>query len=159
MRELIHKMISRVTEFDGDYYALYNLKNIGNKKVRAYIIERDVDLKIFTDLGVLKIHVDAGFRFDGRSGPRLIDWYAPNLGNIYERLAWFSHDVNGYASCLDFKSTNNLLKIWLRDMADYSKFKSWTIEKAVSIDKSWFGVPDENDKWRCNLGKYKVEWL
>lgn len=157
MTELLHRMPKRILDWTGSYMSLYDLKK---KKIadRVYRLDDDIDLKITTDLGILRLHFDKGFEFDGRSGPSIIDWYVPNLGSIFERLAWLTHDGNGYATCLDFESTNRLLKIWLKDVADYSNFKASVIEKAVSLSKSWFGVPDENDKWHKNLGKFKITW-
>ena len=50
------------------------------------------------------------------------------------------------------------LKLWLRDMAAYSSFKSEVIRKAVSLSKSWYGVPTPDDPWFCNVNKVMTEW-
>lgn len=154
--DLLNRKVKKILDFRGDYGILNDIQK--NKK-RLYTLDLGTDFRVITDIGTLHIKTEPGFQFDGRSGPSIIDWYAPNLGTIYERLGWFMHDVLGYATCLDFNSTNNFLKVWLRCEADYSKIKSGLIELAVSLDTDWFGVPHGNDPWRCNLGKYEATWI
>lgn len=155
---LIHAMPSHILDWKGEYQTLYSLELCKIAK-RRYRLKAPVELEVKTDVGVLYSKFDAGFEFDGRSGPGIIDWYAPNLGTIFERIAWLNHDGCAYATSLDFKSTNRLLSIWLRDEACYSSLKSKIIETAVSLSKSWFGVPDKDDPWYCNLGKFNLEFI
>ena len=146
-----------VYDITGCFQHLYDLEKY---KVadRRYQLQETVIIKVITDLGKLIAEFYPKFEFDGRSGPGIVDWYVPNLGTIEERLAWLIHDGCGYATCLDFKSTNHLLKLILRDQVGYSRFKSSIIETAVSLSKSWYGVPDEKDPWYCNLGKFNLKW-
>lgn len=157
MIELVHALPSHILDWKGNYQGLYSLElcKVAN---RRYRLKSPIDLEIITDVGTLYSHYDAGFEFDGRSGPKIVDWYAPNLGTIFERIGWLTHDGCGYATCLDFKSTNRLLRVWLRDEACYRPCKAKIIETAVSLSKSWYGVPDPNDTWYCNLGKFNLEF-
>lgn len=151
------KLIKHIKNWTGNYQAIFEIEN---HKVadRRYKLPDAIDLRVETDLGTLFAHFDKGFEFDGRSGPKIVDWYAPNLGTVFERLAWLLHDGLGYATCLDFKSTNRFLSVWLRDEACYNRIKSSVIETAVSLSKSWYGYPDEKDTWYCNIGKFNLIW-
>ena len=125
---------------------------------RIYQLARPVEYVITTDAGWLSVKTKTGFLFDGRSGPSLIDWYAPNLGTLEERVAWHMHDCLGYAQSLNFTDTNLMLKYWLRDMCCYSKAKSEIIRLAVSISDSWYGVPKPGERWYYNIPLVKTEW-
>jgi len=156
---LVHALPNHILDWDGEYQELYFLTNPDRKiSDRRYRLKFPIELEVKTDVGTLISRYKAGFEFDGRSGPKLIDWYVPNLGSIFERIGWLNHDGCGYATCLDFKSTNRLLQVWLRDEAGYSSLKSGLIKNAVSISKSWYGVPDPTDTWYCNIDKVDLEW-
>lgn len=86
-------------------------------------------------------------------GPSILDWYAPNLGTLAERMAWFAHDCNGYGLDLNFADTNVLLYTMLRDLAKYRVTKATTIQLAVSLSKGWYGTPKPNDWCYKNIGK------
>ena len=101
----------------------------------------------------------AGFEFDGRSGPKIVDWYTPNLGTLAEILCWLAHDCNGYGQDLDFTDTNLLLFVMLRDLAKYRTSKAAVIQLAVSVSKSWYGTPKENEWCYKNLGKVSTMWV
>lgn len=128
-----------------------------NKK-RRYSLIRPVELRVVTDVGMLIARTEPGFQFDGRSGPAILDWYVPNLGTFEERAGWWLHDCLGYGQSLSFSDTNLFLKLWLRDMAAYSSFKSELIRKAVGLSRSWYGVPTPDDPWFCNVNKVMTEW-
>ena len=134
------------------------LFDIKLNKQRRYSLIRPVELRVVTDVGLLIARTEPGFQFDGRSGPAILDWYVPNLGTFEERAAWWLHDCLGYGQSLSFYDTNLFLKLWLRDMAAYSSFKSEIIRKAVSLSKSWYGVPTPDDPWFCNVNKVMTEW-
>lgn len=135
------------------------LFDIKLNKQRRYSLIRPVELRVVTDVGMLIARTEPGFQFDGRSGPAILDWYVPNLGTFEERAAWWLHDCLGYGQSLSFYDTNLFLKLWLRDMAAYSSFKSEIIRKAVSLSKSWYGFPySADDPWHCNVGKVHTEW-
>lgn len=126
---------------------------------RMYSLDSPVCIAIYTTQGTLNIGLSAPFMFDGRSGSPLLDWYAPNLGTIEERLAWLVHDVNGYAKCLSFKDTNTLLFAMLRDLCHYRKTKAAAIRYAVSLSKGWYGKPEPTDKYFVNYDKIQVKWV
>ena len=123
---------------------------------RRYILPCVVDYEVNFDNGVLHVRTEKGFKFDGRSGPRILDWFAPNLGTLNERLAWHMHDALGYAQSLSFVQTNYALKFVLRDIAAYSNLKSEIIRRAVSLSNSWYGFPKLYDEWYCNVGKVRT---
>jgi hypothetical protein len=128
-------------------------ENLRQNKSRRYLLPSKVNLEIHTNYGWLLVVTDPGFIFDGRSGPKIIDWYAPNLGTLEEKICWFVHDCNGYGLDLNFEDTNILLYAMLRDLACYRKPKANVIQLAVSLSKSWYGEPSEGDWCRANVGK------
>lgn len=126
---------------------------------RRYPLRHPIYMIAECDTGRLLARSEAGFIFDGRSGPPLIDRFVPNLGNIDERAAWLFHDMLAYGGSLNFKDTNRFLRCFLRDQAGYGSFKAWLIEQAVSIDNSWYGEPAEDDWCHCNIGKVSTIWI
>ena len=72
------------------------LENIVQNDMRRYPLFDPVNMIIRTNQGSLHIVTAPGFVFDGRSGPKIVDWYAPNLGTLEERICWLVHDGNGY---------------------------------------------------------------
>lgn len=124
---------------------------------RRYPLEAGVRLSVVTNQGTLHVQTAPGFVFDGRSGPKIVDWYAPNLGNIYEKVSWLVHDCNGYGQDLSFKDTNVLLYAMLRDLAEYRPSKCAVIQLAVSLSDSWYGEPKE-DEW-CYANRHLVSTL
>ena len=95
------------------------LEGLNVNKSRRYALDGIVEGHVYTTQGVLYFKTEAGFIFDGRSGPKLIDWYVPNLGSFEERLSWYLHDLLGYAQSLNFKDTNLMLFVLLRNLAKY----------------------------------------
>lgn len=135
------------------------LESVVENDFRRYPLDVEMNLVIYTNQGNLNIVTAPGFIFDGRSGPKIVDWYAPNLGTLEERLAWFVHDCNGYGLDLSFADTNVLLFAMLRDLARYRNAKAGVIQLAVSLSKSWYGEPKEGDWCRCNIGKVRTCWI
>ena len=131
-------------------------ENLRQNKNRRYTSPDRVRLDVVTNQGRLHIETAPGFVFDGRSGPRIIDWYAPNLGTLEEKVCWFAHDCNGYGLDLSFEDTNVLLNAMLRDLAHYRTAKANVIELAVSLSKSWYGEPEPGDWCSANIGKVKT---
>lgn len=130
-----------------------------SSKNRRYCVKDAVYAIIATDIGALHVKTMPAFWFDGRSGGPRLDFYAPNLGSIEERVAWYMHDCLGYGGSLDFKSTNRILKLFLRDACHYRPSKAWLIETAVSLDKSWFGTPKSGDWCSINIGMVNTMWI
>lgn len=126
---------------------------------RRYNLQGEVSADFAFDDGVLRVETAPGFLFDGRSGPFIIDWYAPNLGSLDERALWWMHDCLGYGQSLDFWHTNRALRLGLRDQAGYNPAKAWTIERAVSISKSWYGTPKPDDWCYNNITKVSTLWI
>lgn len=134
------------------------LLGLAENKYRLYFLHKPVEYEVRFDSGILHVRTEAGFEFDGRSGPAIIDWFAPNLGSLMEKLAWHMHDSLAYAQSLGFKDTNYALKFVLRDLAGYSKFKSEVIRRAVSLSKDWYGFPVPQDRWFVNADKVDTKF-
>lgn len=128
-----------------------------NKK-RHYLFDDAVEGYIYTSQGILHFRSEPGFECDMRSGPKIVDWYVPNLGTIEERLCWLVHDLNGYGLDLCFKDTNLLLFAMLRDMAKYYYPKAKLVQGAVSLSDSWYGNPKPDEWCYKNVGKVSTEW-
>ena len=154
---MLHKATLRILGYDflEGREALQSLKQ---NKSRRYTLKEAVTLVIYTDQGTLRVATEPSFIFDGRSGPKIVDWYVPNLGSLEERMCWYVHDCNGYGLGLDFKDTNTLLYAMLRDLAKYRPSKAGLIQLAVGVSKSWYGVPGESDWCYGNLGKVSTVW-
>lgn len=137
-------------------FELEELKHPAN--FRRYFLGGPVEYEVHTDSGTLRVRTESNFIFDGRSGPSIVDLYAPNLGSLEERVAWHMHDCLGYAQSLDFRDTNLMLKYFLRDICGYRRTKAELIRIAVSLSKSWYGFPEPGDEWFNNVGKVLTEW-
>lgn len=135
------------------------LESLRVNSKRHYILNEPVAFDIYTTQGTLHVVTAAGFEFDGRSGPKIVDWYTPNLGTLAEILCWLAHDCNGYGQDLDFTDTNLLLFVMLRDLAKYRTSKAAVIQFAVSLSKSWYGTPKENEWCYKNIGKVSTTWI
>ncbi|WP_405326056.1 hypothetical protein [Fibrobacter sp.] len=135
------------------------LESVMENDDRRYPLNDEINLMIYTNQGTLTVVTSPGFIFDGRSGPKIVDWYAPNLGTLEERICWFAHDGNGYGLDLSFEDTNILLFAMLRDLARYRKSKAEVIQLAVSLSRSWYGEPKEGDWCRANVGKVRTVWM
>lgn len=134
------------------------LAKVKKNKKRRYPLDGVVEVLVFTNQGVLHVITQAGFEFDGRSGPKIFDWYTPNLGTLEERLCWLVHDCNGYGLDLSFNDTNILLFAMLRDLCDYRKTKAAVIRYAVSLSDSWYGEPKKDEWCYKNVGKVSTKW-
>jgi len=158
MKNRLHKATLKVltVEFAEGRQILANLKQ---NRSRRYPIDGGVRFSVITNQGTLLVQTAPGFVFDGRSGPRIVDWYAPNLGNLNEILCWLTHDCNGYGQDLSFKDTNVLLYAMLRDLADYRPTKCATIQLAVSLSDSWYGEPKKDDWCYANRHLVSTLWI
>lgn len=158
MARQLHKFVLKV---EGVYLARgrERLKALKVNDERRYTIDGHVHVMVATNQGTLQVMTAPGFIFDGRSGPKIVDWYAPNLGTLEERLSWYVHDCNGYGLDLSFEDTNVLLYAMLRDLAHYRTAKANVIQLAVSLSKSWYGEPKEGDWCYCNKDKVKTVWI
>ena len=126
-------------------------------KARWYHINGYVTFVLHTkEHGDIQFTIFGDFYFDGRSGPWCVDWFEPNLGPLNKRLAWLVHDLLGYATYFDFKTTNEVLRQLLIIAGD-SYPKAFVVKRFVSASSSWFGVPVEGDKFYPNIGKFEIK--
>ena len=158
MKNRLHKSTLKVVrvEFAEGRQMLASLKQ---NRERRYTLDEGVLLSVVTNQGTLHVQTAPGFVFDGRSGPKIVDWYAPNLGSLEERLCWVVHDCNGYGQDLSFADTNVLLYAMLRDLADYRQTKCTTIQLAVSLSSSWYGEPKPDDWCYANRNLVSTLWV
>lgn len=158
MKNRLHKSSLKILGFEfADGRKM--LEMLKQNKERRYPLDGGVRLSIVTNQGTLHVQTAPGFVFDGRSGPKIVDWYAPNLGNIYEKMCWFVHDCNGYGQDLSFKDTNVLLYAMLRDLADYRPSKCAVIQLAVSLSDSWYGEPKPDEWCYANRNIVSTLWV
>lgn len=158
MKNVLKKSDLKVLGFD-IFDGRELLERIVQNDARRYPLKGRVQLAIYTNQGTLHVTTAAGFTFDGRSGPKIVDWYAPNLGNLYEILCWLTHDCNGYGQDLSFKDTNVLLYAMLRDLADYRPTKCAVIQLAVSLSDSWYGEPKPSEWCYANRKLVSTLWI
>ena len=158
MKNVLKKSDLKVLGFD-IFDGRELLERIVQNDARRYPLKGRVQLAIYTNQGTLHVTTAAGFTFDGRSGPKIVDWYAPNLGTLYEKLCWLTHDCNGYGQDLSFKDTNILLYAMLRDLADYRPTKCAVIQLAVSLSDSWYGEPKPSDWCYANRKLVSTLWI
>lgn len=125
-------------------------------RYRWYVIDHEWDVAIYTDCGVIRIHVAPGFLFDGRSGGPAIDWLVPNLGTTQEVWAWAVHDLLGHGIYGGFEFCNDCLYWILRNLAKYPHWKAEAVRVAVSASDSWFGEPVFDDRSYPNLALIHV---
>lgn len=158
MKDRLHKATLRVLGYD--FFEGRNIiEELEENERRRYPLRGRIQFAIYTNQGTLHVSTGAGFEFDGRSGPKIVDFYAPNLGSLEEKLCWFAHDCNGYGQDLSFSDTNILLYAMLRDMARYRKTKATTIQLAVSVSKSWYGLPKPDDWCYKNRNLVSTLWM
>ena len=128
-------------------------------KARWYRIPKCISFVLHTrDHGDIQFNVFGDFYFDGRSGPWCVDWFEPNLGSLNKRIAWLIHDLLGYATYFDFKTTNEILR-QLLILAGDSYPKAYIVKVFVSATDSWFGWPEEDSKFYANIGKFEIKRL
>lgn len=122
---------------------------------RWYRVPHEVVIWMKTNCGTYEFKVNKDFYFDGRSGPKLVDFIgiAPNLGTQAEIKAWFLHDILAYDVGLSFDETNYALYFALRNYCNYSWFRAKLIHKAVGLSDYWFGEPLKEEREYVNLGK------
>ena len=157
MKDRLHKATLKVLGFN-ILEGRELIEGFEQNDERRYPLYGTVVLRIFTNQGTLRVKTISPFEFDGRSGHRIVDWYAPNLGTIEERICWFVHDCNGYAKDLSFKDTNVLLYAMLRDLAKYRPTKATVIQLAVSLSDSWYGTPKPCEWCYLNNDLVSTEW-
>jgi len=135
------------------------IEDLEENERRRYPLRGRIQLAIYTNQGTLHVTTGVGFEFDGRSGPKIVDFYAPNLGSLEEKLFWFVHDCNGYGQDLSFADTNVLLYAMLRDLAEYRTTKASMVQLAVSLSKSWYGEPKKDDWCYANRHLVSTLWI
>lgn len=127
---------------------------------RWYRVAEGNEITLHTDEGVLRYTVYAGFKFDGRSGGKVVDWLISNLGSQDLATCWLVHDIGFYPNTVSFELANEILYQMLR-LSGVSKLKAWAVFKAVS----WFGrsskayeTSEVVGRYRQNLNQYFFRW-
>lgn len=114
---------------------------------RWYSVAEDTRCLLRTDSGCIYVYVHKGFQYDGRSGGKLVDLIAPNLGNQAEMWSFLMHDVNFYGFGLSFETTNDLLKQQLILDAKYSRIRAsvikWGVDTSFARQSFETNTPEE----------------
>ena len=127
-------------------------------KDRLYRIASNAKCCIRTDVGCLIYTANIGFKFDGRSGGKLVDWLVPNLGTQQETWAWLCHDILYYDFDISFETANDLLRQQLVLDAGMSSWKAGLIKYSVDrFGRSSFGIDDGADI--TNRRFINLEWM
>ena len=114
---------------------------------RLYELYEPISAQINTDEGRIAISVQAGFKFDGRSGGKVIDLFGfPNLGSQNETKAWLMHDLLYHDICFSRKEADDLLRFMLRKYCGWGAVKTGFVYRSVRAFGYWaFGEPNYND--------------
>lgn len=104
----------------------------------------------------VNINIDDGFLFDGRSGPKIVDYYIPNLGTQEELKTFLLHDLLSYDIYFSFSENNDIFYRNLRNLCNYSWSKSKIIWAFVSVSDSYFGIPLPDSREYANVNKIHV---
>lgn len=108
------------------------------------------------DEGVVRINVDDGFLFDSRSGPKIVDYFAPHIGTQDELKTFLIHDLLSYDIYFSFEQNNNIFYNNLRNKCGYGWTKAKIMWACVSISDSYFGRPLPDSREYPNLNKIHV---
>lgn len=132
------------------------IESIGN---RWYQIKADTMAVLFFDNAMaLVVDVRCGFKFDGRSGGILVDFFVPNLGKPTETWCFLVHDVLFYNFGITFKETNKIFRQQMRISPKYGRIKASVVHLFVSIFGKWsFGTKTEVD--RINKRFIDAYWM
>lgn len=84
-----------------------DIKRVGK---RDFILKNYTLLEYFTNEGVYRIGLEKGFRFNGRSGGPLIDFYLPNLADDDYNAVIAGHDACFDTHCCSFGVSNALFR-------------------------------------------------
>lgn len=117
--------------------------------------EKKCYIDVVTDEGLLSYTIKPGFITNGRSGPTIIDGFAPHFGNDAMLVAWIVHDCN-YYELLSKDLADEILRQMLIK-AGLSKFRSSVVKKSVQwFGDNAYGLSTDEDK---EMRKYIVfEW-
>lgn len=128
-------------------------------KERWYEVAEDARCILRTDCGCIYAYVHKGFRYDGRSGGKLVDWISPNLGTPAENWAYLMHDIHFYGFGLTFETTNDLLKQQLMLDAKYSSIRASIIKWGVDTDFARKSFEANTPEDVINKQKLHWEWM
>lgn len=141
--------------------ALYSnaaiLKNSHRVKDRIRELDQQIMIYAVTDEGYWIMALEKGFRWNGRSGPRIIDLFVPNEGTEMDALGWLWHDAGGYPDTVSAPLDNDILRQHRILNCNDSKAKAWIIWKSVDVTKNawkaydWSEVTDKT--YLANNGK------
>lgn len=134
----------------------YNELNFTPVAERRVKVSSDLDVKIYTDEGVLHYVIGKDFYTDFRSGGKLVDMVIPWMSTPLYTLAVLVHDANYQSHALSFELSNELFGL----MLDYAGIKRWRRKVAVAgvsaFGRSSYEEADMYDK--LNAGKIKFRW-
>jgi hypothetical protein len=125
-------------------------------KDRLYRIAQSTWIKVyFSDGTYFLLTIKAGFLFDGRSGPKIVDYLLPNLGNQRYLACILLHDSLAYDLGISFETTNKVFRQCLR-LVPIGRFRASTAHFFVTHTPGWFGVKNEEEA--LNKTYLHLEW-
>jgi len=125
-------------------------------KARWYEVVKDVLILIHLDDGTtIKLHIKAGFKFDGRSGGWIFDLLLPNLGNQRYCACVLVHDALCHEIGISYPMTNWLFKGMLIH-APVAKWRGKGAYKGISTGDWYFGAKTPQEVQNSTL--CYVEW-
>lgn len=123
---------------------------------RLFELSRKSWVVLKTNEGFIEVCLEKGFRTDGRSGPILVDFFIPHLGDQATVASWLTHDALGHDVGFSFDTTNDILDQML-ELAGHSDMKSDVVEFFVGISDSWFGCVTSQEI--ANREKIRINWV
>lgn len=115
------------------------LRVYAQKPIVSIVDDRNIKFEkrclidLITDEGIYSYCIMPGFITNGRSGPGIVDGFAPHFGDSEMLIAWILHDA-AYYELLSKELADDILKQMLM-LAGMSWVKANIVKKSVQ----WFG--------------------
>lgn len=140
---------------------LYTHPVMSPYKTRMIEVANDLEIKIHHEFGVYVFKIKKGFKSDGRSGGKLVDFLIPHYGDEKTFISWLCHDVLFLLrdeGGLSFEKANELL-YYMLEWAGYGVIKRKIVNFAVSsfIGRKEFDHIGDDDLINQNLASF--EWV
>jgi hypothetical protein len=155
-----------VTCLENNELAVFDIAKLFTKYFRKLgyrwyeLLLEELKVIVRTSWGTLVYKFKKGFRFDSRSGGRLVDLILPHIGKHMDILTWLVHDANAYSIGLSFRATNELMRLMLL-FGGNAEWRANAGYKTVSSIDGWYGEPKPGDREYHNFHPERLlsfEW-